>query len=419
MTDHGVQIGATEASVAGICIAYAAMQLALSLRFLTSTSQSLAFMNTAKPLLAALVVLGTGLLILAVLRTPRPLGRLLDSSILPVLLLAGLAYAEWHLYPLLDRDALKFIGEGSDADNALIDAAQRILHGESPYASPTYRGNPISPGIGWIVLNLPWASKATFFLLTPIYLGLLGLLLRAATRTWSATNIVLIGHIGCLGLLEIAPASDLVAFGAALCTTFIAAYMVRNSIWLLVCVALLMGTISSGRVPFALFPVLSAALLWRVTAGRSLILGLVGVGTAAAWHLGMICFDSSPYQPLHLFGAGDALLPGAWRYGAGLATVAVGALMLLGPKTTLVDAVFRCGICLAVPLAFVALAQLAHIGFETGRWEGANYLAPAFSFFVASLSMLALRRGDATTLRHRHPGCEGAASTDHRLGHNE
>lgn len=402
MTGRSVQFGAAEASFAGICTAYAATQFALSLRFLTSNSQSLAFMNPAKPLLAALIVLGTGLLILAVLRTPRPMERLLGSPILAVLLLAGLAYAEWRLFPILDRDALKLIGQGSDADDALIDAAQRLLHGESPYAAPTYRGNPISPGIGWVVLNLPWASKTTFFLLTPVYLGSLALILRAATRAWSATNIALIGHIGCLGVLEIAPASDLVAFGAALCATFIAAYMARNSIWALACIALIMGTISTGRVPFALFPVLSAALLWRVTAGRSLVLGLVGTGTAAAWHLGMVSFDSSPYQPLHLFGAGEALLPGAWRYGAALATAAVGVLMLVRQRATLVDAVFRCGICLAVPLAFVGMAQLAHIGFETGRWEGANYLAPAFSFFAVSLSLLAPRRGDRSASGNRN-----------------
>lgn len=407
---HAAGDGAADGRAVFVCAAYAVTQLVLSLRFLTSTSQSLAFFNPAKPLLAAAVVLATGLFIAAVLRAPRPFARLVQSPILFLLLLAGLVYAQWHLYPLLDREALKLAGEGSDADDALIDIARRLLQGEPSYAAPTYRGNPISTGLGWVVLNLPWASQQTFFLLTPFYLGALGIALRAATRAWVAPNVALIGHLGCLGFLEIAPTSDLAALGAALCASFMAAYLGRNSGWALALIAVVMGTVSSGRVPFLLFPALSAALLWRATAGRSLILGLAGTATAAAWHLGAMRFGASPYQPLHLFDAANTLLPGAWRYIAALATAAVGIAAIRARNRTPADAVFLCGLCLATPLIFVALAQLAAIGFETGHWEGANYLEPAFSFFVAALALLAWRRHEARSSRpdgneaaSRHP----------------
>lgn len=378
--------------IAAICLAYAAAQFALSLRFLTSASLSLASVNAFKPLLAGFLVLATGLYIAAALRAPRPVARLLGSPVLSILLLAFLAIAEWYLYPLLDRASLKLAGEGSDADDALIDAAQRLLAGQPAYAAPTYRGNPISPGIGWIVLNLPWASASTFFLLTPFYLGVLGVAVRVAARSWVPANLTVIGHVICLGILEIAPTGDLAAFGAALAATFVAAYIARDSIWSLAAVALVMGTVSTGRIPFALFPLLAAAVLWRVTDGRSLILGIVGFGTAIGWHLTVVGTGSAPYQPLHLFGRGSVLLPGAWLYLAAIASAATAFVVLFRSKSNLSSAALRCGVCLAVPLAFLALAQLTQIDFRTGGWEGANYLTPALSLFTVALSMLSARR---------------------------
>ncbi|MGE0095000.1 MAG: hypothetical protein AB7M05_02600 [Alphaproteobacteria bacterium] len=386
---HTDWVGGPE--IAAICLAYAAVQFALSLRFLTSASLSLASVNAFKPLLAGFLVLATGLYIAAALHAPRPIARLLGSPVLLILLLAFLAIAEWYLYPLLDRVSLKLAGEGSDADDALIDAAQRLLAGQPAYAAPTYRGNSISPGIGWIVLNLPWASASTFFLLTPFYLGVLGVAVRVAAHSWVPANLTVIGHVMCLGILEIAPTGDLAAFGAALAATFVAAYIARDSVWSLAAVALVMGTVSTGRIPFALFPLLAAAVLWRVTDGRSLILGLVGFGTAVAWHLTMAGIDSVPYQPLHLFGKGGFLLPGAWLYLAAFASAAAVLIALLRQKPGLAPAALRCGICLGVPLAFLALAHLASIGFHTGVWEGANYLAPSLSFFTVALAMLAMR----------------------------
>jgi len=378
--------------IAAICLAYAAAQFALSLRFLTSASLSLASVNAFKPLLAGFLVLATGLYIAAALRAPRPIARLLGSPMLMILLLAFLAIAEWYLYPLLDRASLKLAGGGSDADDALIDAAQRLLAGQPTYAAPTYRGNPISPGIGWIVFNLPWASASTFFLLTPFYLGMLGIAVRVAARSWVPANLTVIGHVMCLGILEIAPTGDLAAFGAALAATFVAAYVARRCVWPLAAVALVMGTVSTGRIPFALFPLLAAAVLWRVTEGRSLILGLVGFGTAIAWHLTMIGIGTVSYQPLHLFGRGGFLLPGAWLYLALIASVATGFAALLRSKPSLSSAALRCGVCLAVPLTFLASAQLAQIDFDTGKWEGANYLTPALSLFVVALSMRSASR---------------------------
>jgi hypothetical protein len=369
---------------AGAC--YLATNLLLSLRFLTSQSQTLASLNAFKPLLALVVVAGLAALVSGVRRPPPWVRRALASPWLAAALLVAFAAANFHLYPLLDREAVKLAGEGSDADDALIDAASRLLRGEAPYAAPTYRGNPISPGLGWVALNALWANTAWFFAMTPLYLAALAGLVRWVCGSWPAANLVVIGHLGCLGFWELAPTHDLGAFGLALAGGFVAAFALRRSAPALTAIAVVLGVIASARVPFAAFPLLTAALLARAMPLWPLLAGL-GTGVAAALPLAHTYLDLGPYQPFHLADAGAALLPGAWLAGAAAATLTVALLVLRRPAGTLADLTLRAWACLVVPLGFVAAAQLAAIGFDTGRWEGANYLMPAFSFAVVSLAL--------------------------------
>lgn len=379
-------------TAAAICLLYGATQIGLSLRFLASTSQSVAFLNPAKPLLGAALAVCVTALLHIVLRAPPVAARLLRSPLLCAALLAALACALWLLYPLLDRESVRLAGEGSDADDALIDAAMRLIAGAAPYAAPTYRGNPISTGIGWVILNLPLATKATFFLLTPVWLSALALTLRAATGTWIAANIAVLAQIGCLGFLEMAPTTDLPAFAAALAAVFIAAYMCRGSWGGLIVVAALMGVIASGRVPFLPFPLVAAVLLWRASAGRSLILALVGLAAAACCHLAALYFSDAPYQPLHLLLAPNALTPGGWRYVSAAATIATAALAWTYRDESLSGLLLRFALCLSTPLGIAAVTQLIVYDRPLGDWEGANYLAPVLPLLAAALGIEAARR---------------------------
>lgn len=370
--------------MAGAC--YLATNLLLSLRFLTSQSQTLASLNALKPLLALGLAAGLAALVYVVVRPPPGARRALASPWLAATLLAAFAAANFFLYPLLDREAVKLAGEGSDADDALIDAASRLLRGEAPYAAPTYRGNPISPGLGWVALNALWANTAWFFAMTPLYLAALAGLVRWVCGAWPAANLVVIGHLGCLGFWELAPTHDLAAFGLALAGGFVAAFALRRAAPALAAMAVVLGVIASARVPFAAFPLLAAALLARATPLWPLLAAL-GTGVAVALPLAYAYLSAGLYPPFHLAGAGAALLPSGWFPGAAAATLAVTLLVLRRPAVRLADLTLRAWACLVVPLGFVAAAQLAAIGFDTGRWEGANYLMPAFSFAVVALAL--------------------------------
>lgn len=376
----------TEAVRAASCAAWIGISLVMSLRFLTSQSQTLEFLNPAKPGLLALWILLTALLAYSILRPADWQMKAAGSPLLTAALLGGLLAAVFILFPLLDRDSVKVAGEGSDADDALIEAARRLASGESPYAATTYRGNQISPGIGWVALNLLFGSRATFFALTPFYMACLALMLWKSEGTWVAANIALLCHFASLGFWELAPTHDIVAFSAALGATFVAACAARESSVMLGMVGVIMGTVASARLPFAVFPLLAAALLWRLTARRSVVLCLAGTVVVAGWHLGAMLLDPTPYQPLHLIGRGGALLTGGWGYLIAPAMIVAGIAILLYPARTASGAAFRCGLCMAVPLGTLAAAQLADTGFDLGRWEGINYLAPALTLFVVALA---------------------------------
>jgi len=366
--------------------AFVTTSAVLSLRFLTSSSQTMTGLNAAKPWLLVLLIAGLVLLAALVLRPPPWVRRILATPVLALALIAGFTALNFYLHPLLDREALKLAGAGSDADDALIDAATRLLRGEPPYAAPTYRGNPISPGVGWVALNALWASHALFFVLTPLYLALLAGVVRVVSGSWHAANIVVLGHLGCLGFWELAPTHDLAALGLALSAGVVALFAAQQSPVVLAALSLLLGIVATARLPFVLLPALVAVLLRRITTYWAVI-AVLGVGIAAALPLAFQLYDTNPYQPRHVLHFGSALLTEPWLKVVVVATLVVVILALARPARTLAGLCLRLWTCLIVPLGSLALGQLAAMGFETGRWEGANYLAPAFSFAVTAFAL--------------------------------
>jgi len=78
------------------------------------------------------------------------------------------------VYPL--ADSLKYQARGSDQDDALIVGAKNLISGKNPYEAHTYfPGNPLSPGPGWLIMNLPFTTSGLYCLLTPFYISVLGL----------------------------------------------------------------------------------------------------------------------------------------------------------------------------------------------------------------------------------------------------
>ncbi|MEO6656314.1 MAG: hypothetical protein ABIO36_09560 [Pyrinomonadaceae bacterium] len=66
-----------------------------------------------------------------------------------------------YAYPIADSGVY---GGGSDADDALILAANALIHGQYPFYPLTYLGNPIAPMPGSVILAVPFVFFALFAL---------------------------------------------------------------------------------------------------------------------------------------------------------------------------------------------------------------------------------------------------------------
>lgn len=86
-----------------------------------------------------------------------------------------LAVGAFLIYPIANSGR---IGGGTDADDALIVAATRLLNGLYPYAESTYLGNLISPMPGAVLLAVPWVLTGTIWLQNIFWLAILFLIFR-------------------------------------------------------------------------------------------------------------------------------------------------------------------------------------------------------------------------------------------------
>ena len=120
----------------------------------------------------------------------KMLTYLLNSYYITIFFIALLIGVNYYLYPRVD--ARKYIGRGSTADDALIETAKSFLAQRGLYNVRLYDGAPVSPGPGWILLNLPFTTSGLYFLLTPFYIGILSTLYIIFYRDKLGANLVLL-----------------------------------------------------------------------------------------------------------------------------------------------------------------------------------------------------------------------------------
>jgi len=124
------------------------------------------------------------------------------------------------VYPI--ADSLKYWGRGSDQDDALIVTALNLISGRNPYEARTYfHINPISPGPGWIILNIPFTLTGLYFLLVPTYLFTLLFFIKKISKGYYLPNIFLVLCISSLAFWETTVVgSDMFAIGVLLTLAF-------------------------------------------------------------------------------------------------------------------------------------------------------------------------------------------------------
>ena len=304
-------------------------------------------------------------------------------------LILAIAAASYVIYPL--ADARRNLGAGSTADDAIIQASQTFCSSGSMYSATLPGGIPISPGPGWVLLNLPLANSQWYWLISPGYIVLALLVFSKLSASARQSAFVLCLLSSSLLFWELlTTGSDLVAVGFALAALTVATWKLSQNptpgLAGPIAVGVLAGMVATSRVVFAAFPLLLALFAWKSSRKASLLVAGLGVLTVAGLHAYFFC-SSDNYQPFHLFGRG--------RSNVGYDFIALGlvaevlAVTYAYRHTNRRGAEWLCGVwlCLFVPLFLISIGELRAVSWNFARWEGANYLfpcIPAYLFYVAT-----------------------------------
>ncbi len=245
-----------------------------------------------------------------------------------------LAAAAMYLGPIANSGRF---GGGSDADDALLIAANELANGRFPYYVVTYLGNQIGPMPGSILFAMPFSLTGTIQLQNVVWLAVFYLAVRYFEKS-SATALGLVWILLVLSptvLQNIATGADYVSN-----TIFVLVFM-----WMLVrsassntsaivsngvIAAILLGIALSSRSTFFLLMPLLLSVLVQVSGWSNSIkyLSISAIAflvvTVPFW-----LYDPSGFAPLHVQGAKLAAVESVLRFAAVIVPVSAGALSII------------------------------------------------------------------------------------------
>lgn len=303
---------------------------------------------------------------------------LLSSPWILCVLLGLVAVVSFYGYPA--ADGLKVIMRGSDQDDALIDAGMRLIQGRNPYSSPTYLGNPISPGPGWIILLLPFTLTNCYFVVTPLVTLALALVARKISGGFLVPNLLLLFSMSSLGFWELTVVgSDLWAIGCSfqicLLMVFTGWFNVRNGWWRNIFSLATVAMVSSARVVFGFVAPLLGIFLWKRDPSSGKWFVLLSIAFLVLIHGLFYLWSPSDYTPLHLFTKSSDLLS-TWACCAILITscIIVGCWTLRCVGNDVESWSFFLWLCLFTPLSVPAFSSLVNLSYRFSDWEGGTYI---------------------------------------------
>lgn len=208
------------------------------------------------------------------------------------------------LYPI--ADGRKAIHSGSDEDDAIIVAADQMRALHFPYAQKTYLGGPISPGPGWIMLNIPAIKVHLYALQGPLLLALLAWMLRRRSAREAFLFVAVLLFCPAIHLL-ISNGSDLVALSAAFMLFGVSVYQQRS---LFACIgwSVLLGFVATARINLIAVPVAMLCMRKDWKTARAWMETAIAVMTAACLHAAFYLHAPSEYAPFHLIAKGRMFL---------------------------------------------------------------------------------------------------------------
>ena len=327
---------------------------------------------------------------LFIIKSNKKLENILSSKIICSVYMIIISVLSYIIYPI--ADALKTKGQGTTADDALIEPAKNFLMGKPMYDLVLYSGVPASAGSGWVILNSPFVAISSYWLFIPLYIittifiyykirkdiktiNIVIILLSTSLLYW---NLLVVGH-------------DLVALSFSfVMLTLVLHYFSfnregRQGIIMISILAILSGFIASSRVVFLAFPMLLAIFLFKFNKYKALLYGLLTLVTNTSLHL-YFYFDTYTYQPMHIFERAKDNVNYFFITIGGIITLVVVFIAFKKINQSLDSLIKWSFVCLAVPLCIIALGELNYYNFNIKMWEGANYFMPFIPlglFFVA------------------------------------
>jgi len=299
--------------------------------------------------------------------------RIFASHLTTIALLTSVTLASLLLYPRIEG-----LGRGGTGDDALILPIQALLHGGKPYDVRLFDGAPISPGLGWLLLNGLFAATSTSWLMNGGYMGVAAFLAsyKRPARAF-AVNASLLFMLASFAVIEqIYSQQDLLAIGWAflICALLVEDHLTHRSAgW----IGLLTGLAATSRIIFIYLPLILTIVYWKSDPHVALRFGLAAGITALAWHVAGIV-TSNFYQPLHLlFDRGPSRV-GIWVILAGgLVTLVSLALALRDPQSSMRRRFTWLALIVGLPMLFISLGELLTVKGDFSQWEAARYWLPA------------------------------------------
>jgi hypothetical protein len=306
-------------------------------------------------------------------------------------------------------ESLRTGGGGSDQGACIEMPARALASGHWPYdRALIWSGNACSPGLGWIVLALPFVLVAGYgsFLVAGA-----AALVAVPERVVGARVVTgtLLFVLSCVAAWQgLVTGADDLAIGFA----FALLVALGTRAELTIPTAIGAGLVATARLPFAFFPVVLAA---QIAAGgerrRGERFAVVSLATLAVAHGAPLAIRGAPYVadgPFHVLAKGARIADagGVVFFVAGAAAWVAYAASIFRRPPSAVSLPFRMATLTLLCVGGPALADLAaRLSSEAlATWQGGNWLLAALPCYAASLAESLRARGasrpaDTSSLR--------------------
>ncbi len=294
-------------------------------------------------------------------------------------------------YPI--ADGFKSQMRGSDQDDCIIMGGQKLLRGAHPYVEKTYFGNACSPGLGLLILYLPFVAAKCYELGALVSIVLVALCLWKCQGQPEAGALFIVVMGSNIFFWELAVVgSDLILLGSGLALLVL---LLQNVVacrrWVpLTALAILCGLLASSRVNFLVLAPLISLFILAQWPRAALVFLAVSVLVALGPSVMLYAANPDNFTPLHLLIKSQVLLSFYREIVALLSSVvALAAASRLRRHWPLLP---WCLFVSFLPsLAALALADFLVLrGGDLALWEGATYLMPLVP--LACVLLVSLRR---------------------------